>query len=143
MNCTRSYPEDEQTRVIVDSGVVLFGTGSDWIDGVQLGEKEIGIYRPETEELIKSEIVDKDLFLGWTQGYLKFQETPLKQVLKELERRYNVQLEANSEDIQDLYLTATLKGREFHNVLNVIATALEIRYYSDGGGKFVFYQLPE
>jgi len=134
----RSYPEDEQTRVIVDNGKVLFGTGSEWIDGVQLTEKEMGIYRSETKELSKTEIDDKDLFLGWTQGYLKFHETPLKQVLQELERRYNVQLEANSEDIQNLLLTATLKGREFHNVLDVITTALDIRYYSDGSGKFVF-----
>src|SRR5690625_1748642 len=94
----------------------------------------MGIYRPETKELSKTEIDDKDLFLGWTQGYLKFHETPLKQVLQELERRYNVQLEANSEDIQNLPLTATLKGRELHNVLDVVATALDIRSYSDGSG---------
>lgn len=133
----RSYPEDEQVRVVVDSGLVSFER-TDGDEGLKLEPMQSGTYSYTSGHFIRSQIDDPELFLGWTKGFLKFQDTPLNQVIRELERRYNVNLELASPSIGEKLLTATLKGREIQNVLDVIATALSLDYFSNEDGSITF-----
>lgn len=125
----RSYPEDQQVQVVVEEGRVSFGNGDEEDDQQTILERnELGAYDISTSTVAKQKVEDMELYLSWRNGYLKFQETKMKDVAKALERRYDVEISFINSDIEQLSLTAYLKSRSLRNVLDVIAASLEITY---------------
>lgn len=125
----RSYPEDEQVRVVVEEGSVSFGSEQDApSDRVIVSKNEMGSYDFSEGELQTRQVDDLDLYISWTEGYFKFREKPMKSVAKDLERRYNIEIQFENNEIGDMRLTANLKSRSMSNVLDVIAMSLEVDY---------------
>lgn len=125
----RSYPEDGQVQVAVEKGSVSFesetGKGG---SKVVLEKNEIGEFNTNSHEIATRQVQDMELYLSWKEGYLKFQNMQMAKVGKTLERRYNVEVSFGSEEIKNKSLTAYLKSRSIRNVLEVIATSLDIGY---------------
>lgn len=125
----RSYPEDEQVRVVVEEGRVSFGSKADSeTERLVLTENEMGSYNFSDKKLTAQPVSDLDLYMGWKDGYFKFQERPMQDVAKELERQYDIAIIFKNEAIKEMKLTADLKSRSMNNVLDVIAMSLDISY---------------
>lgn len=125
----RSYPEDEQVRVVVREGRVSFE--ADDPDSAQkaiVKANELGRYSVTSNRIETRRVDDMELYLSWRDGYLKFRETPMWKVAKELERRYGIEIEFRHPDVQEMSLTALLKSRSIRNVLDVITVSLNIEY---------------
>lgn len=126
----RSYPEDASVRVIVKEGrVSLQSTKKTGISREAiLSPSEVGILDVSKSEIVTHSVQDMELYLSWTEGFLKFKNTPMRQVAQELERKYDIDVELKNDRIKELRLTAVLKSRSIRNVLDVIATSLDIDY---------------
>lgn len=125
----RSYPEDEQIQVVVKEGRVSFEeAGKDTPDKITLTQSELGQYDLQSKQLRSQKVEDLELYLGWTEGYLKFKEKPMSRVALELERRYDIKVDFKDPEIKQMLLTANLKSRSISNVLDVIAMSLKVDY---------------
>lgn len=134
----RSYPEDHGVRVVVQEGRVSFGPEADENSRIVLTADQMAHYQFSNRRLIAEEVEDVELYLSWTDGYLKFKNTPLSEVALQLERKYNVSVKMADPELADLRLTAELRGRSIHNVLNVIAASMDIRYQEVNGQDIIF-----
>lgn len=125
----RSYPDDSRMRVVVEEGSVSFGSeNGSTSDKVVVTGNEMASYDFTEKKLLTRQVDDLALYMSWTEGYFKFREEPLENVAKELERRYDIQVQFEDTGIRDMKLTANLKSRSMSNVLEVIAMSLEIEY---------------
>lgn len=128
----RAYPEDRQVQVVVEEGRVSFGKEKEVEDQMAiLSRNELGTFVPSTSTVSTRKVKDIELYISWTEGYLKFQETRLDDVATALERRYDVEVVFEDPAFKELLLTAYLKSRSLRNVLDVITTSLEIEYQLD------------
>lgn len=69
--------------------------------------------------------VDVDSLLAWTQGFIAFQNTPLHQVAREIERRYDVRVLLPDSTIASRAVTAWFTNQDFEQVLSAICRAVD------------------
>lgn len=128
----RSYPEDKTVQVVVKEGRVSFKSNKDCVDEDALlttghrGELDLS-----NDRITTSKVDDMEIFLSWTKGYLKFKDAPMSRVAKELERKYDIEINFKESDLKDLRLTAELKSRTIQHNMDVIATSLGMEYKMD------------
>jgi transmembrane sensor len=75
---------------------------------------------PEVEEA-----VEIDSLLAWTQGFIVFQNTPLHQVAREIERRYDVRVLLPDSTIASRTVTAWFTNQDFEQVFSAICRAVD------------------
>lgn len=125
----RSFPEDDIVRTIVEEGIVSFRGEDENIDnGVLLTAGKLGAFDLNEKSIETKEVEKLDLYLGWKNGYLNFQNTRMDKVKLELERKYDIEVKFTSSDIDELKLTAELKSRMLKNVLETISMSLDLKY---------------
>lgn len=89
-----------------------------------LGKSELGILNGKG--LSVSTIEDMNLFSGWTEGKLVFNNTPLRTVVQRLERLYNIKVRLKTPELANLPLTATYDNLPFSEVAEVLALSLNL-----------------
>lgn len=77
---------------------------------------------PEVEGAVA---VAVDSVLAWTRGFIVFQNTPLHQVARELERRYDVRVLLPDSTIASRTVTAWFTNQEVGQVLFAICSAVD------------------
>ncbi|MEQ9309540.1 MAG: FecR domain-containing protein [Balneolaceae bacterium] len=128
----RSFPEDGVVRTVVEEGVVSFRGDSESNDnGVILTAGKLGTFDLNNKSVTTEEPENLDLYLGWKNGYLAFQNSSMDNVKLALERKYDIQVEFNSTEIKELQLTAEFKSRMLKNVLETISMSLDLQYEID------------
>jgi transmembrane sensor len=128
----RGYPDEAQVQVAVREGGVSVrperaGTQP---DTVELESGEIG-RMGEADTTVQILAADVAPYIGWTEGRLVFEDTPLPKVARRLERWYDLTFRIQDPALRSLRLTATLKSQSVRNVLDVIAASLNLRYEID------------
>lgn len=126
----RAYPDGERrVQVAVEEGSVSLRPqqDDDVQQGAELGAGEVG-WLAGQEKAVMIETADVETYLGWTEGRLVFEDTPLSEVAVRLERWYNLDVNVRDDSLRSLRLTANLKSHSVRNVLDVISASLGIRY---------------
>ncbi|MEG1586058.1 MAG: FecR family protein [Bacteroidales bacterium] len=94
----RVFKEDTIAQVELLEGLVsvdcLFGTG---ITRLLPGERLIV---NESQRILKKERFEVDSYLSWHEGYLAFCDEPLSEIVKELERRFDVKIIIKNERLK-------------------------------------------
>lgn len=128
----RSYPSNESVQVVVKEGrVSLKSQGNCLNNDTVLNAGEMGQLFMSDNRIEKEKINDLELFLGWTSGFLKFKDAPLLTVARDLERKYNIEIRFDDQQLKGLKLTAELKSRTLQNNIDVISTSLGINHKID------------
>ena len=118
-------------EVIVSSGTVKVYNNTNKSSPIilQSGEKaNINI----TESVIKKEKNTNQNFLSWKTGKIVFTNHKLSEVILILEKLYNVEIEIQTQDIEDLDLNVSFDNQSIESVLNVIEATLEISIEKKG-----------
>lgn len=126
----RAYPDGERrVQVAVEEGSVSLRPqqDDDVQQGAELGAGEVG-WLAGQEKAVMIETADVETYLGWTEGRLVFEDTPLSEVAVRLERWYNLDVNVRDDSLRSLRLTANLKSHSVRNILDVISASLGIRY---------------
>lgn len=134
----RAYPGDSATVVVVAQGAVALrrsepapavsGAAS---RGVELTRGQMGRLDPSGRVTVMDG-VDLRASLGWREGTLEFQEMPLVDAIRELERWYDVEIVLGDSSLAHVPLTATFNDQTVDQALAIIAGALDVRYRRDG-----------
>ena len=129
----RAYAADEGARVVVHEGLVAIrrrGTTVD-SDSALVSAGQTGTVSADGMTRVV-QTTDSTADLAWTRGELTFNATPLRDVIRELERWYDVTFAIADSVIADRRLTTSFSGDAIADVLKVIEQTVDIRAERDG-----------
>lgn len=123
------YEKEKQSEIILESGKIsLFqGTGADeqGLATLRPGEKalfdkaqhRIGITRVQTQK-----------YTSWINGKLIFRDDPMDEVVRKLNRWFNVEITIADPEIEKYVYTATFQDESIDQILELLTISAPIRY---------------
>lgn len=130
----RGWDDDESVHISVREGLVAVNSISE-----NFGETEEVLLPRGTSTTVANgkaptqpKEVNVEDYLLWTVGGLHFENVPFTQVVRDIERRFNVNVTSTPDGLEDVPYTGTFKFAELNEVLGVIAASLEIEYEREG-----------
>ena len=125
----RAFPDDDMVRTTVVEGLVSFRPENESIEeGVLLAAGDLGEFDLKQKRLSKEQAQNLAPYLSWKEGYLTFEQATMHEVKKQLERKYDIEVQFAEKDIELLELTAELKSRSLRNVLETISLSLNLSF---------------
>lgn len=125
----RSYPDDEQTEVDLIEGGVHVSVGE---KGVFLKPNERALYNRKSGSLERQSYETYKSAL-WTTGKLSFVNTSFREILKEIERKYNVKIHVMSPQVENEYFSGTIHAdMALQEVFNFIDVDKKYAFESSG-----------
>lgn len=126
----RSYENENNIQVAVREGTVSFSGESGKEEPLILNEGFVGRMDVPNNTFTTEKVQNISSYFGWLNGRLIFKEKPLKNVLRDISRWYDIEVNLNLEDksVLENTLTADLKTRSVRDVMDVIAMSMNIRY---------------
>lgn len=127
----RAYPEDSVVRVVVRDGSVSLGVGGGSSRGAA---RQAVLTRGELGSLaagganVTVRRVDVATYLGWMDGRLVFDETPLADVAAQLGRWYEVSFRIADPALARRRLTASFTAESLADVLSALGPVLDVRF---------------
>jgi transmembrane sensor len=126
----RGWSEDPVTEVIVRKGKVAVNSSAQEIDGQSEVILTEGYYtRVERGKApAPAQRVDPINYLLWTSGGMHFDNEPLAQVIRNIERRFDVEITVVGEELKDVPYTGTFQYADLDEVLSVIGASVGFEY---------------
>lgn len=78
--------------------------------------------------------------VAWVQNDLAFEDEPFEEIAYQLNRRYNVNIQFESNDIKQYHFTATFNKEKIEQVLDILRTSKRFNYRFDGDRNIVIYK---
>ncbi len=121
----RAYPKEQAIEIAVEEGKVAFIAQKQVKKLTFLKAGEYAFYLKRTEKIEKANEMNWNA-AAWKKRALTFNNTRIKEVIKALERYYNIEIEVTNEKISNCIWnnTAILKNPVLDNVLKNIEYAL-------------------
>ena len=121
---------DNKTRVIVKEGHVQLLSDSSYAKGLDLYTDQMAQIDAKGTSS-PAENIDAEYLLQWQNGVLVFEKTPVAEVVSELERRFNVNIDVDDEGLLKTTITALFKEATVEKVLQSICLATNDGYSFD------------
>ena len=115
---------DSAVRITVNSGKVAF---SHQYDTLTLTRDAVGVFRQDTQTL-RTFHNDSPNYLAWKTGKLTFNNTPLQQVVQDLQKHYRVPIQITNEELKALTFTGAFDQQPLEEVLLELSTVLDAHY---------------
>ena len=103
-----SYPEDSGASVVLVSGSVALSAKEQDPANILLEPGFRGTFNG-TNKTFAAEKVDTSIYTSWLQGELVFRNVPFQNILRKLERQYNVVIINNNQKLGDETFNATIE----------------------------------
>ncbi len=123
----KAYPAIEQVKVSLNEGSLEVSDSKNELFTYRIKPGEEANYNIKNGKLEINK-VNSNKISSWKDGYLYFEKTPLKTVLAEIERKYNIQFIMKDSSINSSLVTATLKNEQLNDVLKSIAYSCKLKY---------------
>lgn len=115
----------EQIIVVVNSGQVsLENPKQD--KKLLLSAKDKGVFDRQTKEMTATANTDLN-YKSWYDKKLQFTNTPLKDVVRDLQTTYGTKILFQDQELQDRKLTARFDGQSEDQVMQIIAVTLKLQ----------------
>lgn len=121
----KSYPEDKLAEATLLSGKVELSLEQE--TPIILAPSQKAIFNKEDKK-IEIEKVEPENSLGWKSGKLIFNNTPLKQVVIDLERKYGKKITIASSELLDYKYTGSFDDLTVDEVLKLLVISSPIKY---------------
>lgn len=126
-----SYPEDNSMNtVLVEGSVGLF------MKGEQFNGKKSSVLEPgfkaswnKAVNLMEFEEVDTDEYVAWMNGKIVFNHMAFRDILKKLERHYNVSIINTNKAVDEEVFTASFDTETIEQVLQSFSRNYHINFY--------------
>lgn len=82
--------------------------------------------------------VEVEKHLGWRNNKFFFEQTPLKDVMAEIERFYNVKVVFSSDSLKRKTITGTFNGNSLDKIFSIICLTLDVKINYNGKNVLVF-----
>lgn len=116
----RDYDEDAEMQVLVNTGIVkMRAKGMKKVLILEKAEK--GVFKKKQKDMTKISGASQNDF-AWHSNRLVFVKTPIKSVIRDLEKYYKVQILCKNETLLECPFTNTFNNKELDFVLKTIKT---------------------
>jgi len=119
-----AYPEENYIEVVLEEGKI------DFLDTKSKGRETL----LQTERLvsrdgkIEKSFVDPSKYTAWTKGKLVFRGDPMSEVVRRIERWYNVKINIADRELDKYSFRATFEDDQLKEVLRYLALTSPISY---------------
>jgi len=124
-----SYMEDSSINTVLVEGSVAISSNDIYSKSkatlLKPGNK--ANWKKESGD-IKINKVDTELYTSWIEGRIVFKHMPFENILKKLERHYNVSITNNNKSLIEENLTASFDVETIDQVLNSFSKNLKFNY---------------
>ncbi len=126
-----SYPEDSTINtVLVEGSISVFAKESDGTSEEKkatiLEPGYMAIWNKERNDMSHEE-VDVDMYIAWIGGKITFNHLPFKDIVKKLERHYNVSINNTNKILDEEIFTASFDRETIEEVLQVFSRNFALR----------------
>ncbi|MGH7720724.1 MAG: FecR family protein [Gemmatimonadaceae bacterium] len=122
----RAFPNEGPVRVVVTEGKVRLGRRAATDPGPLIVAGDIGRLSEAGPPTV-TRGVDTTRLVAWTSGVLVFERTPVREVVAELARWYDMDVRLGDGALSGRTLTATLRDQSLSEVLRLVALGLNAR----------------
>ncbi len=121
-----AYKEDQKVSVVLSEGKVKVMNDAGSISETLKPNEKFSLDKLARTATLEN-VISEDYF-AWRGGYLKFREEPLSEVVKKMERWYNVDIEILSDDLKIRNYRGTFKNEPIEEVLRLMALTTPMKY---------------
>lgn len=125
-----AYHTEDEFFVTLEEGSVY--TSSD-VNGKELvlSPGDQAVFSRKTNQFAQIR-VDTGLYSSWKEDLLRFQDTPFREVIKKMERWYDVNITLDGSINTEETYTMTIKTESLREMLNVLSKTTPIKYEING-----------
>jgi transmembrane sensor len=129
----RAWEGNKQVVVAVQEGTVSFRT-----EGNNDTSRVVYLSRNKASTLIEGQSptlpqdVDISKYLSWMKREIYFHNTPVPEVLHQLERWYNVKIETADSSMLKSYITVFIENKPIADNLTLISVVMHVRFVQKG-----------
>lgn len=131
----QAYPESKDITVCLDEGHINLTLPSDKKYPLKPGEKLV--YNREDDRCTVTRDVDTQFSSLWKKNVIAFKDTPLSEVIKVLNRWYDVDFEVGDETARNVYFTLTSEHTLLEKVLQDLEKISPLTFQYDEAEKKV------
>ncbi|WP_209400088.1 FecR family protein [Pseudozobellia sp. WGM2] len=124
-----AYPEDEQiTTVLIEGSVAFYDTSSEFDESSErLVPGHMAVWEKQDKTLEFKE-ADTDLHTGWMDGKIIFSHMPFEDILKKLERNYNVHINNTYEELGQVRFNASFDTETITQVFEAFSKNYPMKF---------------
>lgn len=129
-----SYEDDDDIEVVLVEGSVGVG------DKLRFKEKNLTMLKPSQKITNSKKIsnsfivedVDVTPYVSWVAGVMSFQNENMSQIIKKLERQFDVQIINENNTLEDRQFTGAFDSESIESILKTIQTHTNFKYVKKG-----------
>ncbi|SDS58899.1 FecR protein [Maribacter dokdonensis] len=129
-----SYEDDEAIEVVLVEGSV--GVGGK----LRLQEDNLMMLKPSQKitnsKRDKNALIIQDVdvtpYVSWVEGVMSFEEENMSQIIRKLERRFNVSIINENKTLDERHFTGAFDSEDIESILKVIKTHTNFNYVING-----------
>lgn len=121
----KAYPEDDTITTYLAEGSVVV---TSLTQSINLSPGEIAVYSQKETQITMKKEEDDRMFTAWMSNEMVFNDEPILNIVKQLERNYNVKFELKSDKLNDITFTGTLKNASLQSTLYALQFTSSISY---------------
>ena len=122
----KSYPEDLNVETTLVTGKVkVIEENKNTV--VELSPSQKATYVKSEDKMIVEKVDTKD-FTSWKEGKLIYNDTPMRDVIKDLERTYNMKFDVSSKKILDYKYKGEFDNLSIYQILELFEVSSPITY---------------
>ncbi len=132
----KAYEEDERIEVSLSEGKVDVSLKNQR-GRMSLHPGEQAYYDKQSQALITRRI-NVTHYISWKDGIYYFRALPLKEIVHQLERIFNVHIEITSPELENIIITGDfLRGENLEQILRVITADKRLKYRIEEPGVYI------
>lgn len=128
----RAYPDENQVKLVVNSGKVAFREDQPDTRPLILEAGDAGVFDRETKLLTERLDLDENA-MAWKTEVLTFENTQLKNVLPVLEQYFDITIKTKNQQIINCHLTGKYERPQLDQLLNVLSYSLDLKIEKEEG----------
>jgi len=121
----QAYPGEGNISTYLSEGSVMV---SSTLQSLHLTPGEVAVYSLAETQISKKKTEDNRLFTAWMNDEMVFEDEPVINIIRVLERNYNVTFEIKSDKLKEITFTGTLKNASLQSTLYALQFTSSITY---------------
>ncbi len=122
-----SYPEDQETDVVLVEGSVDLYTNEDVDNSLLLKPGFKGSYNKKEKSMASAPVITR-IYTSWIQGELVFRNMTFNNILKKMERHYNIDIVNNNTVLGNEKFNASFRNEPIEKILEYFKITYNIDY---------------
>lgn len=133
----RAYPQEEEVEVTVVTGKVAF-QAQEKIEEVEILLPGDAAFFKKEALLVERNSTKPENATSWKTKTLNFNSTPMKEVVKNLERHFNIEIQIRNNDILNCHFSGDFNQPNLKETIEVISYAIGGNFELENGKYTLF-----